>query len=181
MQPRVGEGGRWSAMEACTRPFGVFLLLLQIMDPPISWWGHSPPTNVAQVWFPHSPSYVGNEFVLGSHPCSKRFSLGTPVFPSPQKPTFPNANSTLEVSPISILCKIPLTPKESDFFFLFMRVTIIIHDLSVCIVIVLQSNFLVWFIILLYGTWVNSILFCQGKLQRFLYALPKEMIKRLHR
>jgi len=33
------------------------------------------------------------------------FSLGTPVFPSPQKPTQPNSNSILEVSPLSILCK----------------------------------------------------------------------------
>ena len=32
------------------------------------------------------------------------FSPGTPVFPSPQKPTHPNSNSILEVSPISILC-----------------------------------------------------------------------------
>ena len=32
------------------------------------------------------------------------FSLGAPVFPSPQKPTHPNSNSILEVSPVSILC-----------------------------------------------------------------------------
>ena len=32
------------------------------------------------------------------------FSPGAPVFPSPQKPTHPNSNSILEVSPISILC-----------------------------------------------------------------------------
>ena len=31
------------------------------------------------------------------------FSPGAPVFPSPQKPTHPNSNSILEVSPISIL------------------------------------------------------------------------------
>ena len=29
------------------------------------------------------------EFVVGSRPCSERFFPGTPVFPSPQKPTFP--------------------------------------------------------------------------------------------
>ena len=33
------------------------------------------------------------EFVVGSLPCSKRFFPGTPDFPSPQKPTFPNSNS----------------------------------------------------------------------------------------
>ena len=36
------------------------------------------------------------EFVVGSLLCSGRFSLGTLVFPSPQKPTFPNSNSILE-------------------------------------------------------------------------------------
>ena len=33
------------------------------------------------------------EFVVGSLPCSERFYPGTPVFLSPQKPTFPNSNS----------------------------------------------------------------------------------------
>ena len=32
------------------------------------------------------------EFVVGSLLCSRGFSPGTPVFPSPQKPTFPNSN-----------------------------------------------------------------------------------------
>ena len=35
------------------------------------------------------------EFVVGSRPCSERFSPGTPVFLSPQKSTFPNSNSAL--------------------------------------------------------------------------------------
>ena len=34
------------------------------------------------------------EFVVGSLPSPRVFSLGTPVFPSPQKPTFPYSNST---------------------------------------------------------------------------------------
>ena len=33
-------------------------------------------------------------FVVGSRPCSEGFSPGTPVFLPPQKPTFPNYNST---------------------------------------------------------------------------------------
>ena len=33
------------------------------------------------------------EFVVGSLLCSERFFPGAPVFPSPQKPTFPNSNS----------------------------------------------------------------------------------------
>ena len=43
----------------------------------------------SQVW-----CHMWVEFVVGSLPCSKRFSLGTPVLPSPQKPTFPNSNLT---------------------------------------------------------------------------------------
>ena len=34
------------------------------------------------------------EFVVGSRTCFKDFSLGTPVFLPPQKPTFPISNST---------------------------------------------------------------------------------------
>ena len=34
------------------------------------------------------------EFVVGSLPSPRVFSPGTPVFPSPQKPTFPYSNST---------------------------------------------------------------------------------------
>ena len=30
------------------------------------------------------------EFIVGSRPCCEGFSPGTPVFPSHQKPTFPN-------------------------------------------------------------------------------------------
>ena len=34
------------------------------------------------------------EFAAGSRPCSESYSPGTPVFLPPQKPTFPNSNST---------------------------------------------------------------------------------------
>ena len=34
------------------------------------------------------------EFVVGSCPCSEGFSPGSLVFLPPQKPTFPNSNST---------------------------------------------------------------------------------------
>ena len=34
-------------------------------------------------------SHMWVKFVVGSLPCSERFYSGTPVFPSPQKPTFP--------------------------------------------------------------------------------------------
>ena len=61
------------------------------------WWERSPPTSVARVQIPAS-THMWVEFVVGSLLCSESalrgFSLGTPVFPSPQKPTFPNSNST---------------------------------------------------------------------------------------
>jgi len=41
------------------------------------------------------------EFVVGALLCSESFSPGTSVFPSPQKPTFPNSNSILECTGIS--------------------------------------------------------------------------------
>ena len=34
------------------------------------------------------------ELVVGSRPCSESFPPGTPFFLPPQKPTFPNSNST---------------------------------------------------------------------------------------
>ena len=47
---------------------------------------------MAQVQIPGSTPYMV-EFVVGSLLYSGGFSSGTPVFPSPQKPTFPNSNS----------------------------------------------------------------------------------------
>ena len=56
-------------------------------------WEQSPLNNVARVQIPVSTPYVGVEFVVGSLPCSERFSLNTAAFPCPQKPTFSNSNS----------------------------------------------------------------------------------------
>ena len=56
-------------------------------------WNHSPPTNVARVQIPAWTLYVGWVCCWFS-PLRRRFSPGTPVFPSPQKLTFPNSNST---------------------------------------------------------------------------------------
>ena len=39
-------------------------------------------------------SHMWVEFVVGSLPCHECFYPGTPVFPSPQKLTFPNSKST---------------------------------------------------------------------------------------
>ena len=57
------------------------------------WWEHSPPTNVARVRFLDSALYVAWVCCWFSSLLREVFSLGTPVFPSPQKPTLLNSNS----------------------------------------------------------------------------------------
>ena len=42
---------------------------------------------------------TANSLLLVLFSAPRGFSLGTPVFPSPQKPTFPNSNSSLESVP----------------------------------------------------------------------------------
>ena len=57
------------------------------------------------------------EFVVGSLLCSERF-LGTPVIPSPQKPTFSNSNSTrnhMDEEPLS-----GFATSKSSFVYLFI-------------------------------------------------------------
>ena len=49
---------------------------------------HSPSTNVAQVRFPDSASIISGLSLLVLCSAPRGFSPGTPVFPSPQKPTF---------------------------------------------------------------------------------------------
>ena len=75
--------------------------LLRLLLPLAQWWEHSPPTNVARVRFPDSASYVGWVCCWFSSLAPRGFSPGTPVFPSPQKPTLLNSNSIWKVSPIS--------------------------------------------------------------------------------
>ena len=43
----------------------------------------------------------GLSLLLVLYSAPRGFSPGTPVFPSPQKPTFPNSNSILECTGIS--------------------------------------------------------------------------------
>ena len=57
------------------------------------------------------------EFVVGSLPCSERFP-GTTVFPSPQKPTFPNSNSTKNQVDEEPLCGFATC--KSLFIYLFI-------------------------------------------------------------
>ena len=46
------------------------------------------PGSDSQTW-----RHMSVDFVVGSHPCLRVFTPGTPVFLSLQKPTFPNFNS----------------------------------------------------------------------------------------
>ena len=57
----------------------------------VQWWEHSPPTNVSRVWFLDPASYVGWVCCWFSKLLLREVFLQ--VFPSPQKPTFPNSNS----------------------------------------------------------------------------------------
>ena len=57
------------------------------------WWECSPPTNVARVQIPASTSYVA-WFCCWFSPLLRKVFSGYSGFPPPQKPTFPNSNST---------------------------------------------------------------------------------------
>ena len=67
------------------------------------------------------------EFVVGSPPCFESFPLGIPVFPSPQKPTFPNSNSIFGEGhwfvSFSVMC-IPSLNKVHLFIYLFIYLLI---------------------------------------------------------
>ena len=63
------------------------------------------------------------EFVVGSLLCSERFSPGTPVFPSPQKPTFPNSNSTRNQIDEEPLCG--CATSKSLFIYLFKSIHVL--------------------------------------------------------
>ena len=74
-----------------------------------------------QARFPLSKSNTWEwvEFVVGSLLCSKRFFVGTPDFPSPQKPTFPNSKSTRNQVDEEPLCGCA-TSKSLFIYYLFM-------------------------------------------------------------
>ena len=59
------------------------------------------------------------EFVVGSLLYSERFFRGTPVFPSPQKPIFPNSNSTRNQVDEEPLCGCA-TSKSLFIYFLYL-------------------------------------------------------------
>ena len=62
--------------------------------------------------------YMWVEFVVGSLLCSERFFSGYSGFPSPQKPTFPNSNSTMNEVDEEPLCG--CATSKSLFIYLFI-------------------------------------------------------------
>ena len=79
-----------------------------------------PPTNVARVRFPDSAS-CGLSLLLVLVLAPRGFSPGTPVFPSPQKPTFPNSNSIGNPRATSLLVyDYYVPPSLNKDYFLFI-------------------------------------------------------------
>ena len=64
------------------------------------------------------------EFVVGSLPCSERFFSGYSGFPSPQKPAFPNSNSTRNQVDEEPLCG--CATSKSLFIYLFIYIYLFI-------------------------------------------------------
>ena len=62
----------------------------------VQWSEHSSPTPMCPGFKHPYRRHIWLTFVVGSLPAPRGFSPGTPVFPSPQKPTLPNSNSNLE-------------------------------------------------------------------------------------
>ena len=81
---------------------------------------------------------------------ARGFSPGTPVFPSPQKPTFPNSNSIRNprATGLSVLdcCVSPSLNKVDLFLFIYLFI---------------YSPRRSYFTDLLYDSWVQVILQCQ--------------------
>ena len=67
------------------------------------------------------PRHMWVEFVVGSPLAPRGFSPGTPVFPSPQKPTFPNSNSTRNQVDKEPLCGCA-TCKSLFIYYLFIYI-----------------------------------------------------------
>ena len=102
--PHFSRRGRLVASLRYRRPYGfkctesaplrMSIILKVHLARVAQWREYSPPTNVALVQIPASTPYVGWACLLLVLSFAPRgFSLRTPVFPSPQKPTLPNSNS----------------------------------------------------------------------------------------
>ena len=87
------------------------------------------------------------EFVVGSRPCSRVFSPGSPVFFPPQKPRLPNSNSIgiseghRFVSRKTVKCY----PSKTNLTYLFICLFIYLFIYSlVCHIPLVGQHLLVW-------------------------------------
>ena len=87
------------------------------------WWERLPPINVVRVQIPVSTPLCGLSLLLVLSLAPRGFSPGTPVFPSPQKPTFPNSNSTRHQVDEEPLCGCATCKSLLIYFiyFIYMR------------------------------------------------------------
>ena len=93
------------------------------------WWEHSPPTDVAWGSNPGIDTICGLSLLLVLSLAARGFSPGTPVFPCPQKPTFPNSNSTRNQVDEEPLCGCATC--KSLFIYLFIYLLLIsMHGLG---------------------------------------------------
>ena len=87
-------------------------------------WKHVCPTLLLQ----RRRRHMWVEFVVGSLPCSERLFSGYSGFPSPQKPTFPDSNSTRNQVDEEPLCE--CATRKSLFYFIYLFLTMIISSLT---------------------------------------------------
>ena len=71
--------------------------------------------------------HMKDEVVVGSRPCCEGFSPGSPVFLTPQKPTFPNSNSTWKQWMNSHSVDVPL-----KFPFIYLNIALTKGKRSIC-------------------------------------------------
>ena len=90
------------------------------------WWERSP-CSVSRVRFPETGVICGSSLLLVFYSPPRGFSPGTPIFPSPQKPTIPNSNSSLECTGIRNeflwipLCSVDKQIIRLHFTYLFLQ------------------------------------------------------------
>ena len=94
------------------------------------WWLHSPPNNVARVQISASKPYVGWVCCWLSPLVPEVFLPGTPVFPSPHKPTFPNSNSTRNQVDEEPPCG--CATSNSLFIYLFIYINVNKVKITIC-------------------------------------------------
>ena len=91
--------------KTCVFPSASFILKVYLFGE--QGWRSGESTRLPPMWTGFKSRrrrHMWVEFVVGSLPCSERFFPSTPVFPSPQKPTFPNSNSTRNQVDEEALC-----------------------------------------------------------------------------